>query len=183
MSPKKSIRRWLVLSVSLVATAILLGLSYWQYSKISVKEAEIALIEHRMTLAPMPLPERPKALEDWYYRMVSAQGRYIPQYARHVYRAGPSGRPGYHLLVPFARLSAPALWVDLGWLDRTLKSKFETPDLPPSITPMIGQVQPRQRNAKPVTPPPPAVAGHICYRRHPPVLAQRTALTPPPDLH
>ncbi|MEM6681510.1 MAG: SURF1 family protein [Pseudomonadota bacterium] len=177
MSAKQtSIRRWLVISVSMIATMILLGLSYWQYSKIAPKDAAIALIESRMTLPPTAFPARPEALADWHYRVVSAEGRYIPQYARHIYRAGPSGRPGYHLLVPFARLSAPAIWVDLGWFDRTLKPTFETPALPLDITPMIGQIQPRQRNAKLVTPPSPDIAQNIFYRIQPDVLGQGTDL-------
>lgn len=172
----RPVRRWLVIAVTAVAVSILLGLSYWQYSKIAPKDAQIALIEARMTLPPVELPTSPEPLEDWHYRVVTAQGRYLPEAARHIYRAGPKGGPGYHLLVPFARVSAPAIWVDLGWLPQNQKSKFEAPQLPAGITQVIGQVHPRQRNAKLVSAAQPDVAKNIYFRVQPEVLGDDLGL-------
>lgn len=170
-SPKsKPIRRWLVWIVASAGTLILLGLSYWQYSKIAPKDAEIALVEARMALPPIPLPNNIADLDDWLYRMVSVQGRYIPQGVRHVYRAGPKGGAGYHLLVPFARMSAPAIWVDLGWMPVLQKAAYEAPVLPAGITAVIAQVHPRQRSAKIVEALAPDRPGNIYYRLQPEVL-------------
>jgi len=173
----KTVRRWLVICVAAIATAILLGLSYWQYSKIGPKDAEIELIEARMTLPPVTLPSDPVPLEDWHYRVVTVEGRFVHTAARHVYRAGPSGAPGYHLLVPFARVSAPAIWFDLGWFALRDKTRFETPDLPLGITPMVGQVQPRQRNAKLVAAAQPDVEKNIYYRVQPEILGKGAEIT------
>lgn len=175
--PKKSpVRRWLVLIVSAIATAVLLGLSYWQYSKIAPRDAQIALVQARMTLPPVALPAQPQPLEDWYYRVVTADGRFIPEAVRHIYRAGPKGGPGYHLLVPFARVSGPALWVDLGWMTVLEKAAYETPRLPSGITTVIGQVHPRQRSVKLIASAAPDPAKNIYYRIQPEVLGDGLGL-------
>lgn len=170
------VRRWLVLIVAGIAASILLSLSYWQYSKIGPKDAQIALIEARMTLPPIALPANPDPLSDWHYRVVTAQGRFVPNVVRHIYRAGPKGGPGFHLLVPFARLSAPAIWVDLGWMPQARKADYEAPSLPGDITKVIGQVHPRQRNAKLVEAAAPDMAKNIYFRIQPDVLGRDLGL-------
>lgn len=169
-TPKRPIRRWLVLIVAAIATAILLSLSYWQYSKIGPKDAQIALVEARMSLPPVELPGDPQPLEDWLYRVVTIDGRFIPEGVRHIYRAGPNGGPGYHLLVPFARMSAPSIWVDMGWMPVLKKAAYEAPKLPVGFTKVIAQVHPRQRSVKLIDAAEPDRARNIYFRIQPEVL-------------
>ncbi|MEO0410853.1 MAG: SURF1 family protein [Pseudomonadota bacterium] len=176
MSANRPIRRWLVLLVAAAATLILLSLSYWQYSKIGPGDSKIAAVQSMMAAPPAPLPLSNIAWADWAYRPVTALGVYAPEYARHVYRAGPKGGSGYHLLVPLLREGALALWVDLGWFPDSQKRRYETPSLPQGPVTVSATVIPRQRDAKLIDPAKPDPAANRYYRIQPEILAEGTGL-------
>ncbi|MEM7570371.1 MAG: SURF1 family protein [Pseudomonadota bacterium] len=171
MTAARKGRSWLVLLVSGIGMAILLSLSAWQYSKIAPKEAQIESIRSQMDLAPVALPDGALMQEDWAFRPAFAEGILRADAARHVYRAGPDGRPGYHLVMPLVRDSGPAIWVDMGWFFERDKAAFETPIVAKGPVRITGTMIPRQRSPKWITPAPPNPAENRYYRLQPEVLA------------
>ncbi|MEM6834045.1 MAG: SURF1 family protein [Sphingomonadales bacterium] len=172
---KRPVRRWLVIIVAGLATGILLSLSYWQYSKIAPRDAEIALIRERMTAPPSLLDAAPD--EGWLYRRAMVTGAFDKGHMRRVYRAGPDGRPGYHILMPFRRQDAPGIWVDLGWLSSQAddpSAAWVEPGPPGAIT---GRIHPRQRSPRLIAPAEPDRAANLYYRIQPEVLGQDVPFT------
>lgn len=183
MTQPRPVKRWPVLIAAGIGTAILLSLSYWQYSKIAPKDAQIAMVKERMALPAAPLPKGPIALEEWRYRPAAITGIYRADLTRHVYRAGKNGRPGYHLLVPVERRDASEVWVDLGWFDETRKADFETVALPNGPQQIAGRLVPRQRDPKWITPAAPDPSSNRYYRIQPDVLGAGADLAAQEDVY
>lgn len=118
--------------VTLTAFAILVGLGIWQMQRLEWKNALVAGLESQMAQKPAPLPERIDQPETWQYRRVSMAGSFLHDKRFLIGPRTREGRPGYHLIVPFQRVSGGFVFVNRGWVsDETL----------PRVRPVAGLVQ------------------------------------------
>jgi len=109
--------------LTLFMMAILVALGVWQVQRLQWKTALLAEIDRHMAEKPVPMPEMLGPQADWEYRRVSLAGSF--DYA-HEFLIQPrtlDGKPGYHMVVPFKRLSGGTVLVNRGWVsDEFMKS-------------------------------------------------------------
>ncbi len=129
--------------LSLLAFTILIGLGTWQVQRLQWKTALLADISTRMEKPPVPLPEKLDTPEDWKYRRVTMAGHYLYDHEFLVKPRTLDGVNGYHMLVPFARLSGGIVMVNRGWISDELMSKANRPA---GTVQMEGIVQLPQKN-------------------------------------
>lgn len=109
---------------------ILVGLGAWQWSRMGEKEALVATIRARSTLAPEPFP--PAAtwaglpLEEMAYRPVTLIGRFDHAHESHVFfsLAKPVngiGGPGYLIITPFLLEGGGTVLVNRGFVPQPRK--------------------------------------------------------------
>lgn len=111
--------------LSLTAFLVLMALGIWQVQRLEWKTAMLAVIHDSMQKPPVPLPE--DADKSWEYRRVTLAGHFLYD---HEFLLGPrtlDGVSGYHMIVPFQRLSGGEVLVDRGWVSDATMSKVERP--------------------------------------------------------
>ncbi len=122
---------------------VMLGLGFWQVERLAWKTALLARIESQMAATPVPLPEKLDTPHDWEFRPVSMAGQYL--YDRE-FLVGPrtlDSRVGFHMIVPFRRISGGVVLVNRGWINNDLKKKA---DRPAGIVEVKGLVQLPHKN-------------------------------------
>ena len=97
----------------LLALAILLGLSAWQWSRGQEKSRLHAAWQSRPQAA-LPSPALPLA-DDQPYREAWLQGRWLPGRDFYLHGRYFEGRIGFEVLSPFRLESGPVLLVNRGW--------------------------------------------------------------------
>ena len=100
----------------LVMLIILLGLGSWQVKRMGWKDAIISRMEINMAADPKPLPEDIEIAEEWDFRQASAIGSFL--YDKEIL-LGPrhfKSQVGYHMIVPFQRVSGEVVLVNRGWI-------------------------------------------------------------------
>ena len=116
MTNNKRLSIW-SLAIVLLAFAVLVALGGWQLQRLAWKEALIAKVEAQMSLPAAPLPETLDDPASWDFRRVSLAGEYLHGDAAMLYPRVKNGKPGYHLLTPFRRVSGGIVIIDRGWTD------------------------------------------------------------------
>jgi len=103
----------------LIALGILIGLGSWQLQRLHWKEALIETIDAGLAAEPRPLPAQPDA--DMEFQRFTVTGHYLHNLERHVYRSGPRGAVGYHVLTPFEAEDGRLFFINRGWIAEGLK--------------------------------------------------------------
>lgn len=105
---------WFVIPIFLV----LIGLGTWQVQRLQWKTALLADIESRMAADPIALSELLGAgvTGDTAYRPVRARGVFLHEHEFFLVTRTFKGRPGVHLVTPFAVTDGPVVAVLRGWL-------------------------------------------------------------------
>lgn len=115
---------------TLAALAMLLGLGFWQLSRMQWKQDLIAQIEARTTGAPISL----KAAEavaregrDPSYFRVTAEGRFHHAKEHYLYAVS-EGRVGWHVITPLETADGEMVLVDRGFVPDALKDPAKRPE-------------------------------------------------------
>lgn len=124
--------------VWLIAPAVLLlvGLGSWQLHRLQWKTALLAEIEARMTAPPIPLDSLDLSAggDALAYRQVAGTGRYRDDARFPVVPRTYKGRPGAHLVTPFAVAGGPVLLVNRGWIPDPHETPIAAPAGPVTVT-------------------------------------------------
>lgn len=109
--------------------AALMALGIWQIQRLHWKLNLIAMVNHRLTAAPISLSEAlalgPARAR---YHKVALRGRFDNAQESYLFTTGPDGKPVYHVLTPFLLSSGKAVIVDRGYIPMTLKDPARRPD-------------------------------------------------------
>ena len=112
------LRFWPTL-ITLVGTAVLVGLGTWQLQRLGWKEGLIAAAQARLGQPPRALTaDLAPDLAD--YRHVTARGHYLHDRAFAFGLAANGNEPGAVLVTPFALQDGRVILVERGWLPETL---------------------------------------------------------------
>lgn len=115
----RSAKRFVLVALSLVATALFLALGIWQVERRAWKLDLIARVEARLAAAPVPAPGRaawPAITRDAdEYRRVTATGRFFPDRAVRVMAVTEKGA-GSWLLEPLVTASGDTILVNRGFV-------------------------------------------------------------------
>jgi surfeit locus 1 family protein len=137
-------------ALMLAALAVLLGLGFWQLSRLHWKEGLIARIETRTKGSPISL-EDAEALAgeggDPSYFRVSVEGRFHHSREQYLYAVS-DGRVGWHVIAPLETVDGQMVLVDRGFVTDALKN----PSLRPtgqikSVTQVTGIVRAPDKQA------------------------------------
>jgi surfeit locus 1 family protein len=105
---------------SALAFALLVSLGVWQLRRLGEKEALIARIERRVTLAPADYPPTGDYLltDDREFAPIRAKGHFLPGRDALIFMKPPEGQgrePGYMVVTPFALSDGSVLLVERGF--------------------------------------------------------------------
>lgn len=112
--------------LTLMGIAVLLALGTWQVQRLDWKAEVLALLETRMSQPPEALPLKIAAPEEWDYRRVSVEGRFLHDHAFYLQPRQYGQRNGVHLLTPFERRSGDIILVNRGFLPENMY-EYERP--------------------------------------------------------
>ena len=117
-------------ALMLAALAVLLGLGFWQLSRLHWKQGLIAQIEARSSAAPIPLAEAvalTRAGRDPSYYRVSVEGRFHHDKERYLY-AFSEGRIGWHVITPLETENGEMVLIDRGFVPNELRDPASRPE-------------------------------------------------------
>ncbi len=118
-----------ITALMLAALAVLLGLGFWQLSRLHWKQGLIAQIEARSTAAPIGLAEAAALARDGhdpsYYR-VSVEGRFHHHRERYLH-AFSDGRIGGHVITPLETEKGEMVLIDRGFVPNELRDPSSRP--------------------------------------------------------
>jgi surfeit locus 1 family protein len=107
--------------------AVLLGLGVWQLERLAWKTDLLKSIHDRMAQKPVPLPEKIADPAAWEYRRVKMAGQYVSDREFLIQPRTLDGKAGYHMYVPFRRVSGGIVFVNRGWISDDLLGKAIRP--------------------------------------------------------
>jgi len=110
---------------SLLALTVLVGLGTWQMKRLEWKNALLAHIQVQMQKPPVPMPENID--KSWEYRRVTLAGHFLYDHEFLIKPRTLDGVNGYHMLVPFQRVSGGTVMVNRGWISDDLMPKAFRP--------------------------------------------------------
>ncbi len=128
--------------LSLLMFTVLIGLGTWQVQRLEWKTALLAQIATRMQQTPMPMQETIYNPSAWEYRRVTLTGHFLYDHEFLVKPRTLDGVNGYHMLVPFQRLSGGIVMVNRGWISDELMPKAVRPQGTIQIEGIIQQAHP-----------------------------------------
>lgn len=115
---------------ALVAGLVFLVVTVLGTQQEVLMKAEIARVVQIKTLMkkpPVPMPEKIVSLAEWEYRRVTLAGHFLYDHEFLIKPRILDGVSGYHMLVPFQRVSGGIVMVNRGWISDTEMSKAERP--------------------------------------------------------
>ena len=95
---------------------LLVGLGSWQVQRLFWKADLIETRETRSAMEPVSLLALGEGPESFEFRRVSAHGRFLHDQEIYLAARSLNGRPGYHLLTPFALEGGGSVLVNRGWI-------------------------------------------------------------------
>ncbi len=104
-------RRWPLLILSLIATALLLNLGFWQLRRLEEKQTLITNIDQRMQAQAVDLAQMDPI--DPEYLKIKLQGHFLDQPILRKLTSH-QGRPGFDILQPFVTTSSKLVLVHRG---------------------------------------------------------------------
>lgn len=108
-----------VLVFMIVGIAILCGLGTWQVKRLYWKEALIAKVEQRISLAPMAINnflDRQMLKDNWPYTPISAQGVFDHSKEVYFFTTSQKGRSGWNVHTPMLLDNGKYLIVNRGFV-------------------------------------------------------------------
>lgn len=124
--------------ITIPSLVILVALGTWQVERLAWKNALLDRIHDRIAGPAVPLPQGGLPLDDWEYRRVAVEGRYLPEREFHLLATSPRGNAGYHVLTPLQRADGgDLLLIDRGWVPAERKA----PEQRPGSAPPEGEVR------------------------------------------
>ncbi len=110
---------------------------FWQLDRAAGKRALFAAFEQGLDGEPLQAVIADEEIEQYLYRRISLQGRYVPDRQVLLDSMMHEGRPGYHVLTPLQTGTAIIL-VNRGWLranpDRTVMPDVAVTDRMRTVT-------------------------------------------------
>jgi surfeit locus 1 family protein len=113
--------------LSLLIFTVLVGLGTWQVKRLAWKTALLTQMATQMQRTAVPLPETLDAPAAWEYRRVTLAGHFLYDHEFLIKPRTLDGVNGYHMLVPFQRLSGGVVMVNRGWISDALMPKASRP--------------------------------------------------------
>ncbi|MCR9175926.1 MAG: SURF1 family protein [Alphaproteobacteria bacterium] len=115
------------------AVIMMLGLGTWQVQRLIWKTELIDQFEARVTSPAIAPPEiTPDAflatVEDWRYRHVEAEGRFLNDKELHLIGRTYKGNAGFHVLTPLVLDSGMTVFVNRGWVPQDRRRAPERPE-------------------------------------------------------
>ena len=114
-------------AVTLLCLAVLLGLGFWQVQRLAWKQALLSDIQSQMAQAPIPLPEKIDAPQDWQYRRVTLAGSFLHDREFFLRPRTLEGKNGAHVITAFQRLSGGIVFVNRGWVPLGGEAQIDRP--------------------------------------------------------
>ena len=108
--------RILPLIMTLIGTAVLLGLGTWQMQRLSWKQSLIAEREARLTAPPTALPDREADWPGFAFRTVTVSGVFRHDLEQFFGARARNNVLGHHVLTPLIRADGKAVLIDRGWI-------------------------------------------------------------------
>lgn len=111
------------------ALLVLLGLGTWQMQRLYWKLERMEVINQRVAMSPIDLPEVVEDVEALQYRRVQVSGTLLHDKEIHLF-TGPKtmhGEPGYNILTPLQRIDGSVVLIDRGWVPATKKEQEQRP--------------------------------------------------------
>ena len=128
---------WVGALITVVCIPLFIYLGQWQYEKAATKQQLQQRLDSFMHEAPVDLPEKITAAEEWKYRRVRVEGVYEPRYQIILDNQVENGRAGYHVITPLKiGGSDKYVLVDRGWIPAEANHR----DMPVVITPVGSHV-------------------------------------------
>jgi len=109
--------------VALTAFLILIALGTWQVQRLGEKTILLNKISQRMAADSTPMPEYIENPKDWEYRRVALAGSFDFSHEFLIKPRTLNGANGYHMFVPFKRISGGIIMVNRGWISDKLMAK------------------------------------------------------------
>jgi surfeit locus 1 family protein len=116
-------------ALMLAALALLLGLGFWQLSRLHWKQGLIAQIETRANSAPISLEEAETLARegrDPSYFRVSVEGRFHHGREQYLYAVS-DGRVGWHVITPLETAAGQMVLIDRGFVPDALRDPSSRP--------------------------------------------------------
>ncbi len=126
--------------VSVIFTALFVGLGVWQLDRIGQKERMAADFEAQRGLPVVDVANVPVDIEDYRYRNATAIGEFVGMHQILIDNVVFDGQPGYQVLTPMRLEDTDRyLLIDRGWLAQGAK-RGVVPDMPPAtgVIPVSG---------------------------------------------
>jgi surfeit locus 1 family protein len=94
----------------------MVGLGVWQLQRLAWKQNLIDTVEAQLAAPPVALPAVIDNPQDWLYRRVSVEGRFLHDREIHLLAQTKRGNLGYQIITPLERPDGSFLLVDRGWV-------------------------------------------------------------------
>ena len=120
-------RRILLAGGILAGFAVLSGLCAWQIARALERESRIQLAAERLSLAPIPLPDRFMPA-DQELTPVLVRGRFDHLEERHVLTSLPPLGPGVRVITPLDTADGRRILVDRGFVPERLRDRLARPE-------------------------------------------------------
>jgi len=112
---------------TLVAFMILVSFGSWQIVRFGETNAVLDKINTRMSKPAVPMLNRVENPSEFEFSRVTLAGKYLYRSEFLIKPKAFNGESGYHVLVPFKRISGDIVMVNRGWVSDELISKVSRP--------------------------------------------------------
>ncbi len=119
-------QKWSLIG-TLLMCFVLVGLGTWQLNRLAWKTDFLHRIQAGMAARAVPLPEKIADPKDWEYRRVTMAGQFLYKSEFLIKPRVMNRQSGYHMVVPFRRISGGIVFVNRGWISDDLMQKVSRP--------------------------------------------------------
>lgn len=116
-------KKVLVYIMAAVMFAALLGLGLWQMQRLEWKESLLSQIEARMAMDAERIVDKIDAPQEWEYRRVTLNGKYVNHRPLLIQPRTHKGQNGYHVIMLFDIYKGGAVFVNRGWVPQDYPQK------------------------------------------------------------
>ncbi len=130
--------RWFTTLVTALLIAVMIKLGFWQYNKAEQKQSLQATYDARAHQPAIPVPQSITNLEDWRYRRLQSDGKYLTDYQILLDNQIEDEQAGYHVITPFKTEAGATVLVDRGWIPVGNRNQLPTVVTPSTTTRVSG---------------------------------------------
>lgn len=124
-------------ALTVLLLPVLIGLGFWQLSRMEQKQLEQASRVEKMSLPPLELTGSDQVQRDVEFRQVSVHGRFDSRYTIYIDNKVHNGQVGYQIVMPLQLAGTDeAILVNRGWIKAA-----QTRDVLPGVPPTPGEVK------------------------------------------